>query len=85
MNKSKLVAAMAAKAKRAKKDAKAVLNAFTDTVADALKKGGKIILGGFGTFETRARADRESRNPQKGATIKIAASKTGKALKGAMK
>lgn len=90
MNKSELVAAMAEKANLSKKDAEAALNAFTDTVAAALKKGDKIALVGFGTFETRERAAREGRNPQTGATIKIAASKVpafkaGKALKDAVK
>lgn len=90
MNKSELVAAMAEKASLSKKDAEAALNAFTDAVAGALKKGDKITLVGFGTFETRARAAREGRNPQTGATIKIAASKipafkAGKALKDAVK
>lgn len=90
MNKSELVAAMATKANLSKKDAEAALNALTDTVADVLKKGDKIALVGFGTFETRARAAREGRNPQTGATIKIAASKVpafkaGKALKDAVK
>lgn len=64
MNKSELVAAMAEKASLSKKDAEAALNAFTDAVADVLKKGDKITLVGFGTFETRARAAREGRNPQ---------------------
>ena len=90
MNKSELVAAIAAKANLSKKDAEAALNALTDAVADVLKKGDKITLVGFGTFETRARAAREGRNPQTGATIKIAASKVpafkaGKALKDAVK
>lgn len=90
MNKSELVSAMAAKANLSKKDAEAALNAFTDVVADTLKKGDKIALVGFGTFETRERAAREGRNPQTGATIKIAASKVpafkaGKALKDAVK
>ncbi len=90
MNKSELVAAMAAKADLSKKDAELALNALTDAVSDALKKGDKVTLVGFGTFETRARAAREGRNPQTGATIKIAASKVpafkaGKALKDAVK
>lgn len=90
MNKSELVAAIAAKANLSKKDAEAALNALTDAVADVLKKGDKITLVGFGTFEVRERAAREGRNPQTGATIKIAASKipafkAGKALKDAVK
>ena len=63
-----------------------VLKAFTDTVAAELKKGEKIQLVGFGTFEVSERAAREGRNPQTGATMKIAATKApkfkaGKALK----
>ena len=86
MNKTELVAAMAEQAGLSKKDAEKALKAFTDTVAAELKKGGKIQLVGFGTFETSKRAAREGRNPQTGATMKIAASKApkfkaGKALK----
>ena len=86
MNKAELVAAMADKAGLSKKDAEAALKAFTDVVAEELKKGEKIQLVGFGTFEVSERAEREGRNPMTGETIKIAASKTpkfkaGKALK----
>ena len=86
MNKTELVAAMAEKAGLSKKDAEAALKAFTDTVAEELKKGDKIALVGFGTFEVSERAAREGRNPQTGAPMKIAASKApkfkaGKALK----
>ena len=86
MNKADLVAAMAEKAGVSKKDAEASLKAFTDVVAEELKKGEKIQLVGFGTFEVSSRAAREGRNPQSGAPMKIAASKApkfkaGKALK----
>ena len=86
MNKTELVAAMAEKAGLSKKDAEAALKAFTETVAEELKKGEKIALVGFGTFEVSERAAREGRNPQSGAPMKIAASKApkfkaGKALK----
>ena len=69
-----------------KKDAESALKAFTDVVADELKKGEKVQLVGFGTFEVSERAAREGRNPQTGETMKIEASKTpkfkaGKALK----
>ena len=89
MNKLELVAAMAEKAELSKKDAEAALKAFTDTVAEELKKGDKIALVGFGTFEVSERAAREGRNPQTGAPMKIAASKApkfkaGKALKDAI-
>lgn len=86
MNKTELVAALAAKAGTSKKDAEAVLAAFVDVVGDTLKKGDKVALVGFGTFEARKRAAREGKNPQTGAKIKIAATtvpafKAGKALK----
>ena len=86
MNKTELVAAMAEQAGLTKKDAEAALKAFTDVVADELKKDGKVQLVGFGTFEVAKREAREGRNPQTGETMKIAASKApkfkaGKALK----
>ena len=86
MNKADLVAAMAEKAGVSKKDAEASLKAFTDVVAVELKKGEKIQLVGFGTFEVSERAARTGRNPQTGAEMTIAASKApkfkaGKALK----
>lgn len=86
MNKADLVAAMAEKAGVSKKDAEASLKAFTDVVAEELKKGEKIQLVGFGTFEVSERAARTGRNPQTGAEMTIAASKVpkfkaGKALK----
>ncbi|MCI6498352.1 HU family DNA-binding protein [Lachnospiraceae bacterium HCP1S3_C3] len=86
MNKAELVAAMAEKTELSKKDAEKALKAFTEVVAETLKKGDKIQLVGFGTFEVAERAAREGRNPQTGETMKIAASKApkfkaGKALK----
>ena len=86
MNKADLVAAMAEKAGVSKKDAEASLKAFTDVVAEELKKGEKIQLVGFGTFEVSERAAREGRNPKTGESMKIEACKTpkfkaGKALK----
>ncbi len=86
MNKAELIDAMAKKAGLSKKDAEAALAAFTDTVAGALKKGDKVQLVGFGTFEVTKRAAREGKNPQTGEKIKIAACKApkfkaGKALK----
>ena len=89
MNKTELVAAIAAKAEVSKKDAENVLNAFIDTVGSTLKSGDKIQLVGFGTFETRERAARKGKNPQTGAVIDIPAAtvpafKAGKALKDAV-
>ena len=86
MNKTELVAAMAEASGVSKKDAEAVLKAFTDVVSAELKKGGKVQLVGFGTFEVSERAAREGRNPLTGKSMKIAASKApkfkaGKALK----
>ncbi|MGN0347368.1 MAG: HU family DNA-binding protein [Lachnospiraceae bacterium] len=89
MNKTELVASIADKAGVSKKDAEAVVSAFTDTVTKELKKGGKVSLVGFGTFEVSSRSARTGRNPQTGATMKIAASKApkfkaGKAFKDAL-
>ena len=86
MNKAELVAAVAEKAEISKKDAEAAVKAFTDVVAEELKKGEKIQLVGFGTFEVSERAARVGRNPQTKQEITIPASKTpkfkaGKALK----
>ena len=89
MNKMELVAAIADQAEISKKDAEKALKAFTDVVADELKKGGKVQLVGFGTFEVSKRAAREGRNPQTGKTMSIEACKApkfkaGKALKDAV-
>ncbi len=86
MNKTELVVAMADAAGLSKKDTEKALKAFTDVVAEELKKGEKVQLVGFGTFEVSERAAREGRNPQSGAVMKIPASKApkfkaGKALK----
>ena len=86
MNKTELVSSMADAAGLSKKDAEKALKAFTDVVAEELKKDGKVQLVGFGTFEVSKRAAREGRNPQTGKTMSIPASKApkfkaGKALK----
>ncbi len=86
MNKTELVDAIAKQAGLSKKDSEAAVKAFTDVVTAELKKGGKVQLVGFGTFETTKRAARTGKNPQTGAAIKIPASvapkfKAGKALK----
>ena len=90
MNKTQLIDAIAKSANLNKKQAEAALNAFTATVADALKAGDKVQLIGFGTFEVRERGARTGRNPKTGAAIEIAASKTpafaaGKGLKDSIK
>ena len=89
MNKTELVAAMAEQTNLSKKDAEDALKAFIDVVSEELKKGEKVQLVGFGTFEVSERAAREGRNPQTGETMEIKASKTpkfkaGKALKDMM-
>ena len=89
MNKSELVAAIAAKAEISKKDADKALAAFIDSVTAELKKGEKVQLVGFGTFEIRKRAARPGINPQTKKAITIPASKNpvfkaGKALKDAV-
>ena len=86
MNKSDLIAAIAAKTGDTKKNAEASLNAFVEAVTESLKKGEKVQLVGFGSFEVRKRAARKGRNPQTKEEIKIPASKApvfkaGKALK----
>ncbi len=86
MNKTELIAAVAEQAELSKKDAEKAVKAFTDVIAAELKKGEKVQLVGFGTFEVSERAAREGRNPQTGKSMKIKASKNarfkaGKALK----
>ena len=86
MNKAELVAAIADKAELSKKDSEKALKAFIDVVTAQLKKGDKVQLVGFGTFEVSKRAARKGRNPQTKAAISIPASKAprfkaGKALK----
>ena len=90
MNRAELVAKIAEKSELTKKDSEKALKAFVDVVTDELKKGRKIQLVGFGTFEVTERAAREGRNPQTGKTMKIEACKAprfkaGKALKDAVK
>ncbi|WP_340612401.1 HU family DNA-binding protein [Ammonifex degensii] len=89
MNKSDLVAQVAEKAEMTKKDAEKAVTAVFDAIAEALARGDKVQLVGFGTFEVRERAARKGRNPQTGAEIEIAACKVpvfraGKALKAAV-
>ena len=90
MNKTDLIAKIADSAELTKKDAEKALNAVVESVTAALKKGDKVQLVGFGTFEVRARAARKGRNPATGKEINIPASKVpafkaGKALKDAIK
>ena len=90
MNKTELVAAVAAKAELSKKDAEAAVNAVFDSVKDALAEGDKASLIGFGTFSVKTRAARTGLNPRTKETIeipesKVPASKAGSALKDAVK
>lgn len=89
MNKTELVEAIAESADLTKAQASKALEAFIESVTETLKKGDKVTLIGFGTFETRERSAREGRNPQTGKTIQIPASttpafKAGKKLKDAL-
>ena len=86
MNKTELVAAVAAKADIKKADAEKAVNAAIDVIIESITAGEKVQLVGFGTFETSERAARTGRNPQTGAATKIKACtapkfKAGKALK----
>jgi len=89
MNKTELIAAIAAGSGLTKKDSEKALRAFEEAVTDELVKGGKVQLVGFGTFDVADRAAREGRNPQTGDAMPIPASKAprfkvGKALKDAV-
>ena len=86
MTKTELIQGVQERLNCTKKDAEATLNAFVDVVTEALVKGDKVQLVGFGSFEVRKRAARKGRNPQTKEEIKIPASKApvfkaGKALK----
>ena len=86
MNKAELIAAIAAKTGETKKSAEESVNAFVGVVTEALTKGEKVQLVGFGTFETRERAARTGRNPRTKEEIQIPAStvpvfKAGKEFK----
>lgn len=89
MNKTELVASMAQRSGLTKKDAEKALNAFFESVEQALVEGDRVQLIGFGTFEVKERAARKGRNPQTGVEIDIPASKApgfkaGKSLKEAV-
>lgn len=83
MNKAELIDAMAADAGISKDAAKKALDSFTNNVAGTLAKGGRVSLVGFGSFSVSKRSAREGRNPQTGATIKIAAKAVAKFKPGA--
>ena len=75
MNKTTFVAALAEKTGLTLKQADAALEAVMDIIVEELKKGEKVQLTGFGTFEVRERAERDGRNPATGEIIRIEASK----------
>lgn len=89
MNKTELVALVAEKASMTKKDAAVAVDATFSAITDAMVKGDKVQLVGFGTFETKHRAERTGKNPRTGEVLTIAAIttpsfKAGKALKDAV-
>lgn len=79
MNKAELVEAIASKTGLSKKDAESSLKAFTETVTEELKAGGKVQLVGFATFDVKERAARKGKNPQTGEVINIPATKVAHA------
>ena len=86
MNKTELISAVAQTAEMTKKDSEKAVKAVIDVISQALVKGDKVQLIGFGTFDVSERAAREGHNPRTGEAMKIAASKAprfkaGKALK----
>ena len=86
MTQADLVSAIAEKTELTKKDSEKALAAVVDSITEALKKGDKVALVGFGTFEVRTRAARQGINPQTKKKInipatKVPAFKAGKALK----
>lgn len=90
MNKQELITAIAAKTELSKKDADKAFVALKDTIVEALKAGDKISLVGFGTFEVKTKAARESRNPQTGEKMivpekKVPSFKAGTGLKDAVR
>ena len=90
MTKADLVEFVAKKVKLTKKAAREAVDAFLGGIVDALKKGEKVVVTGFGTFEVRHRAARMGRNPQTGAPLHIPATdtpafKAGKGLKDAVR
>lgn len=87
MNKKELVEKLIEKS--GEKKAEKVLNAFIETVEETVAAGDNVQLVGFGTFEARAKASRECRNPKTGETVFVAAKKApafkaGKAFKDAV-
>ena len=76
MNKGELVESIAQRSGLDKRQAEGALNAFVDAVMDAVKGGERVAILGFGSFNPKSRSARTGRNPQTGAPVKIAASKS---------
>lgn len=91
MNKTELISVVANKAEVTQKVAEAVVEAFTSTIKETLgRRGEKVVVTGFGTFEVRDRAARMGKNPRTGEVIQVPAQKSpafraGKLLKDAVK
>ncbi|MDD3223321.1 MAG: HU family DNA-binding protein [Clostridium sp.] len=86
MNKAELISSISEKSSLTKKDAESALKGFIESIEESLEKGEKVQLVGFGTFETRDRAERKGRNPRSKEEITIPAStvpvfKAGKEFK----
>jgi len=75
MNRQELIEALASKTDNTKAGADRNIAALIEIITATLKKGDKLGLVGFGTFEVRKRAARVGRNPKTGAELKIKASK----------
>ena len=79
MNKAELLEALVKKTDLSNRDVKAVVDALFDAsegvIAKTIRKGDKVVIAGFGSFERRARSARTARNPQTGASIKVKARK----------
>ncbi|MGI8575203.1 MAG: HU family DNA-binding protein [Egibacteraceae bacterium] len=89
MNKSELIDAASDRVDLSKTDVSSALDAVLDSITDAVSRGDKVTLTGFGTFERRERSARTGRNPQTGEEMQISASKApafkaGKAFKEAV-
>ena len=89
MNKTELIAEVANKAGLSRKDAEKALGAVVETITEAVVKGDKVQLVGFGAFDVKERGVRMGRNPKTKKEIEIPASrvpqfKAGKALKEAV-
>lgn len=89
MKKSEIVAAVADTLEVSRRDAEKAVDIIFDSIVEALAKGDKVVISGFGTFEVRTRVARSGINPRTGETISVPAQKTpafkvGKILKDAV-